>query len=770
MTPMSKTTVSILTGLLTVWMTVLGVAQDRKEITPAQVESSIKLAVAYLRTTQDKNRGNWNYPGNDPGMTGLATLALLSAGVPPNDPAIERALRYLSDCGDIGSTYDTALQTMAFCAANPEKYRGQIRRNVTWLSNAQLERGSWSYHGHDAIGFGLGDNSNTQFALLALHEAQRSGVEVNPIIWRRALSHWLTSQNMDGGFGYGPHQSSTGSMTCAGISSMVIAAGKLTIGDAKVKNSKVECCGDQMSDLPLERAISWMGAHFSAQRNPGMESNPVNYWNYYMYGLERAGRLTGRRFLGEHDWYREGAEVFVARQNRDGSWDSDNRADVGTALGLLFLAKGQRPIVISKYQYADTSADWDPHRSGIPHLTRYVEQVWKRDLSWQVINGRTARTEDLLESPVLFISGRNNLFLTPQQKSALKAYVEQGGFIFAERACGGEAFDQAFRNLMLELFPQSPLRALRPDHPVWFAEEKVDAKFVQPVLEGIDACCRTSVVYSTRDLSCYWELDYEDRQLQKAYPPAILEEIRACRSIGLNVIAYATGRQLKNKLDKPVVLTKSGADSLLRETLAMTKLSHPGGADDAPNALGNLLNLLTAETEMRTRVDTGIISPADAKLADYPVVFVHGRKPFEWTAAERKALRIYVERGGVVIADAICGNAEFADSFRREWEIIFPEGKFTKLPKEHPIFSKEFEGFDITKVSYRKPVEGSKSELAQGPPIIEAMEWEGRLAVLFSPLDISCALENSKSTDCIGYVKDDAVRIGINLLLYVLQQ
>jgi hypothetical protein len=123
---------------------------------------------------------------------------------------------------------------------------------------------------------------------------------------------------------------------------------------------------------------------------------------------------------------------------------------------------------------------------------------------------------------------------------------------------------------------------------------------------------------------------------------------------------------------------------------------------------------------MRARVDAGIISPSDVKLADYPMVFVHGRKPFEWTAAERKALRTYVERGGVVIADSICGNAEFAESFRREWEIILPEGKFARLPKEHPIFSKEFEGFDITQVSYRRPVQGATSELAEGPPVIES--------------------------------------------------
>lgn len=759
-----------------VWMLSFGTgfptaarAQPRREITPQQVETSIQLAVGYLRSRQDKNSGAWRYVGNEAGMTGLATLAMLSAGVSAKDPAVEQALQYLVDRGDIEVTYDTALQTMALCAADPEKYRTQIRRNVQWLQAAQLNRGSWTYKSLDPLG--LGDNSNTQFALLALHEAQRTGVEVSPLTWRKAYAHWFSSQNADGGFGYVPSMPSTGSMTCAGLSSLVITSGKISDGDAKVKNGKVQCCGEQMSDLPLERAIAWMAGHFSVQRNPSFDFlGGDGNWMYYMYGLERAGRLTGRRFFGDHDWYREGAEVLVAKQNADGSWNSDNGDAVGAALGLLFLAKGKRSIVVSKYQHAAAATEWDPHRSGIPHLTSYIEKVWKRDLSWQVIQGKSASPEDLLESPVLFISGRKNLFLAPEQKVALKTYVEQGGFIFAEKACGGDDFDAAFRALMAELFPESPLRSLRPDHPVWYAEERVDAKFVQPVLEGIDACCRTSVVYSTRDLSCFWELDYEDRQQQRPYPDTVLEEIRACRSIGLNVISYATGRQLKDKLDKPVVISKKAADSILRETLAMSKLAHGGGADDAPNALGNLLGYMLAETEMRTRVEAGVISPADPKLADYPVVYVHGRKAFEWTDAERKALRTYVERGGIVVADAICGNAAFAESFRHEWETIFPEAKFSKLPAEHPIFTKEFEGFDITKVKYRKPVEGAQAQLTEGPPQLEAMEWEGKLAVILSPLDISCALENSKSPDCIGYVKDDAIEIGINILMYVLQQ
>ena len=42
--------------------------------------------------------------------------------------------------------------------------------------------------------------------------------------------------------------------------------------------------------------------------------------------------------------------------------------------------------------------------------------------------------------------------------------------------------------------------------------------------------------------------------------------------------------------------------------------------------------------------------------------------------------------------------------------------------------------------------------------------------MIFSPYDLSCALENHASLDCKGYVKQDAARIGLNIILYAMQQ
>ncbi len=62
------------------------------------------------------------------------------------------------------------------------------------------------------------------------------------------------------------------------------------------------------------------------------------------------------------------------------------------------------------------------------------------------------------------------------------------------------------------------------------------------------------------------------------------------------------------------------------------------------------------------------------------------------------------------------------------------------------------------------------SQVRQREPYLEGLKLGDRYAVIFSPLDISCALENHESLDCEGYTRQDAARIGLNVLLYSFHQ
>ena len=124
--------------------------------------------------------------------------------------------------------------------------------------------------------------------------------------------------------------------------------------------------------------------------------------------------------------------------------------------------------------------------------TRSIEKVWSRierdfniKLNWQTVRAKGATTNDLFESPVLFMSGRDAIGLDAKQKETLKEYIENGGFLFAE-ACQGDGcgdnvpYDTAFRELMTELFPDSQLDPLAPDHSIWKAQYKICLLYTSP--------------------------------------------------------------------------------------------------------------------------------------------------------------------------------------------------------------------------------------------------------------------------------------------------
>src|SRR5262249_13043549 len=94
-----------------------------------QVDTAIKKGQDYPPPLQCSN-GDWEQygvSGRKGGATALALLALLNAGVPPNDAVIKNGLGYLRGVKP-RDTYVVALQTMVYCLAGEDKQR--IQENV----------------------------------------------------------------------------------------------------------------------------------------------------------------------------------------------------------------------------------------------------------------------------------------------------------------------------------------------------------------------------------------------------------------------------------------------------------------------------------------------------------------------------------------------------------------------------------------------------------------------------------------------------------------
>ncbi len=751
-------------------------AQDQGPVTAEMVRESIDQGVKYLKS-QQSNRGTWNdvaqYEG---GVTALCTLALLNCGVPPSDPVIQDALKMLRKV-ELKKTYSVALRTMVLCAAEPNRDRLAIQESVRWLETNQLPAGLWSYPG------GGGDNSNTQFAVLALHEAERAGAKVDPATWRRAAEYWAGCQNADGSWGYqSGWTEGLASMTCAGIGATVICAGRVNPPNAEVKNGLVRCCQPQEENDSLERALGWLGRNFSVRRNPGRRGGGGAVWHYYyLYGLERVGRLTARRMIGGHDWYREGAEFLVRQQDPFnhywiGSGHSEDNPHVVTSYALLFLSKGRRPVLVAKLKH-EPGDDWNNHESDVAHLTARAEKLWDLDMTWQIVDLEDSSVDDLLQAPVLLLSGSRTPNLDGQAKK-IRDYLDRGGFLFSEACCvDGTQFEKEIRKFVNRVFPEQEydLRRAGPEHPLWRVEELVrpESPYAGRIWT-VEYGCRTCMVFSEIDLSCYWELYGTGREL--GMPKITQNRLDDAMAVGVNVLAYATNREPKGKeaafVDLSDIAALDAADS--RGTIQIAKLQHGGGCNDAPGALVNLLRA-AAQGDLKLQINTSEfpLKASDENLKRFILAFMHGRHDFRFTPSERDNLRAYLENGGTLMADAICASEEFVKAFRREIKAVIPSANLQRIPASDPIFSNAAGGFDISQVERRDPVaqqadEPLRARVRKVEPELEGIKIDDRWAVVFSPYDISCALEQHEALECRGYTRKDAARIGLNVLMYTL--
>jgi len=792
----------------TIWMVVMAGGGDAMaqraagiaggdRVDAVAVQEAIDRGIAYLRSTQNA-RGGWKeYVGQNGGLSSLCTLAMLTAGVSADDPAIRSALAYLRRL-EPTDTYAVSLQTLVFCQVGAPGDLVRIRRNVRWLESEQMRGdgnfdgrlGGWNYGGNR----GNGDPSNSQFALLALQAAEERDVPVNPDVYRAADAYWQTRQLESGAWAYTTSSPPMGSMTCAGIASVIICRGHSSGAGSSVQGDRIVCCGE-VADArdPVQAGLDWLGERFSVRVNPGSPGSATFY--YYLYALERVGRMTGRRFIGGHDWYREGAERLLQLQDGfqgfwAGSGFGEEDRNVTTSFSLLFLAKGKRQVAIGRLRFGEQAdrddGRWHRHSDASRQLVRRLERFWGRDLTWQTVALAGATVEDLLQTPVLMITAEGPLGWSAGESRLLQDYVEQGGTILFEASggegCGDTAEAEAdIRRVCAEWYPSAPLGPLPPTHSVYFAEADVkpDRIAADYQIQGVQACCRTAIFYSPLSLSCRWELsDPTGRgrvagQARGQIAPAAADSIEMASRLGQNVIAYATGRELRDKLDgRLVVRPEPIEETSLRGVIELGRLAVDAGAREAQRALPNLAAIAAERIAIRIQASTQELPIEAEALADYPILWIHGRGEFSWDRQQREELRTFLQRGGVILADAICGNPAFAIAFRREIAAILPDSPLRPLPTDHPAFTANFGGFDIRSVTIRTPAGDGMAEVGRrrGGPPIETAEVDSVAAVFFSPLDLSCALESPNSIQCPGYDTTDASKIAINLILYALQQ
>ncbi len=312
-------------------------AQTRDE-----VDAAIAKGVGWLlsaQTTDGSFRGSQfeHYRG----FTAFCAYTLLKCGVPPDHPAIEAAFSWL-ERQDLHRTYDLGCALMAYEALGDSRpmaiVKEYAKKLVRSAGNGQRRNGGrWGYPGNHAGGdMGWTDLSNTQFAVLGLRAAHKCGVKVGSrSLWTRIADDLLTDQDAYGGFPYRPGGKHSASMTCAGITALVLCRDMLEdMGGSDGARGRLR--------VGIKRGFMWLEKHWAVDRaiDFGHNGNANPAWHYYyLYGLERVCAFTDEARVGSHDWHAEGTKVLVAAQKPPGVWKD---SDTETCFALLFLRRGSR--------------------------------------------------------------------------------------------------------------------------------------------------------------------------------------------------------------------------------------------------------------------------------------------------------------------------------------------------------------------------------------------------------------------------------------------
>jgi hypothetical protein len=388
--------VLVLVGIVLVSSPVEGVEKT-------DVDRAVARGVAALRQLQ-KGDGTW---GTEVGPTALAALTMLECEVKSDDPAIKKAAAAVRKASPtLNATYGLALAILFLDRLGEAADTPLIESMVVRLMAGQAPTGGWTYScpdlgpaevkrltesidgqrtlvsGRDlkklpprgkrsvkdlapeiqvqlqvlaraaaAAGITGGDNSNTQFATLAMWVGRRYGLPVHNSL-RLIDARFRKHQNADGGWTYGEPilggmmlgpgaggmNASTPTMTCAGLLGLACGHGAL-LDKARKKgeDAKRDVSKDANINAGLRALSTAIGHPLNGKGRPPVARGKAYY---FFWSLERVGMIFNLDTIGGKDWYNWGAEIILANQLTDGSWSGEYSADgADTCFALLFLIR-----------------------------------------------------------------------------------------------------------------------------------------------------------------------------------------------------------------------------------------------------------------------------------------------------------------------------------------------------------------------------------------------------------------------------------------------
>jgi len=303
--------------------------------------------------------------------------------------------------------------------------------------------------------------------------------------------------------------------------------------------------------------------------------HPIFHSHYDLDRVEYTKAVNASGFRGNEPWF-DGIEVncrvvaLVSRWCMAAGWQGEvqeewqaYKPDSAFKLGvnILSYASAMRAWAKNAAQAMRFVDKLKSYSDSVSVAQVTYDGIWKTrhaglPVMLQTFNARTGipvkfhlkelRLSDpaIFNSPVIYMTGHESFELKQEEKAALKKYLENGGFLFAEACCGRKGFDQSFRDLIRSVLPDKPLERIPQNAQLFKQPNNITAVGVtptlmqesgqaraEPTLFGVMFNGNLGLVYSPFGLSGGWEMS------QSPYARGI-NDVSATQ-IGQNVMLYS---------------------------------------------------------------------------------------------------------------------------------------------------------------------------------------------------------------------------------------
>ena len=739
---------------------------DRALVPPVNPHEVRIFTADLIRTLYDfqTDEGHWEGTGGLPmeadyhfgGTTALCTYALLAAGESPQNPRIRQAVDWLLRNPSRG-VYTSAVRLNAFSYLPFATIREAAAADLQYLVRAQIPMinpetrqpnpagGLYNYTTEYSVT--RIDHSASQFAALGMWAADQMGMNVSQQFWADTEQAWLRDQNTDGGWSYNQSAQSgdsTGSMTAAGVATLFLTNDHLRArGEAVARGA--------LSNEAIERGVAWLAKHFRVDRNPfggSVETIPPYYW---LYAVERVGLAGGLKYFGDHNWFDEGVRGLAARHTPGGRYEENPR---NTAFALLFMARGQRPILVNKLRYEGV---WNARPRDMANVTRWYGRRYESELLWQVVRIDN-NVREFHDAPVLYIAGSGEVSFSAEERSRLRQYVQQGGLILAHADMADPTFAESFEQAANQIGAPYRMRELPEDHMVVSGAGRLR----KPIrVKALGNGARELIVLIVdRDPSRAWQ-----SQTERENPDAF--------DLAASIFFYASDKgRLRNRGDTHIVEADPAIAPL--RSVSLARIQYEGNWDPEPGGWRRMAALLHNQNRIELKVQP--VTLAAGALEGYGLAHLTGTEAVVLSQPQIQELRMFLGRGGLLLIDAAGGSSEFARAMESQLQALVPGVRPIGMSANDPLLADTNPLPEPHVTIFRTPATPPPPH-PPGRLVVEyrryARQFVGnntvlqlrgvrlglRWAIIFSPHDLSVGLVGHNVDGIIGYSPATATEI-----------